>query len=60
VRVRGTCPICLRAIALCDDRSLMAHNRRASRKKNQEPEPCSGSGQQPLDQYRIPSPSEIR
>jgi len=51
-RVKGTCPICLRAVSLRDDRSLLAHNRRRTR-KGQEPEPCPGSGHQPLDQSRL-------
>ena len=51
--VRGKCPICLREVALLEDRSLRKHNRRASVRKGSEPDPCPGSGSQPIDQERL-------
>ena len=55
--VKGKCPICLREITLCDDRSLRQHNKRKRVPKGWEPEPCHGSGQQPLDQFRLAIPA---
>jgi len=53
-RLRGKCPVCHREVALADDRSLFAHNGRRVYRRGFTPEPCRGSGQQPLDQFRIP------
>jgi hypothetical protein len=52
-RNRGTCPVCGRDVSLNDDRSLRAHNQRAHRVRGLTPEPCPGSGRQPLDQGRL-------
>lgn len=57
---KATCPICLRRITVDESRYLRAHNRRASRRKGQEPELCPGSQTQPLDQGRLLNVEELK
>lgn len=52
-RLKARCPVCLRAITMRDDRTLLAHNRRAGYRPGQEPDRCPGSGAQPVDQGRL-------
>lgn len=53
-RNRYKCAVCLREISVNDLRELLPHNRRKSYRKGQERDRCPGSGQQPLDQSRLP------
>ena len=57
---KATCPICLRRITVDESRYLRAHNRRASRRKGQEPELCPGSHTHPLDQGRRLNTEELK
>lgn len=57
---KATCPICLRRITVDEGRFLRVHNRRASRRKDQEPELCPGSQTQPLDQGRLLNVEELK
>jgi len=52
-RIKAVCPVCMRAITMADDRTLLRHNRRASYRKGQMPDRCPGSGQHPVDQSRL-------
>jgi hypothetical protein len=50
--VKATCPVCLRQVSVSERRELRPHNRRKTR-RGHEPDPCPGSGRQPLDQAML-------